>query len=97
MSEPEPAEKKPNRFSRIKSAFARTGNDGEPFSTLTGTRMTDLEKGFSTLRSEFLHGKLLKPIDEYLEKDDRGETSDVGFFGAIWQFSDDEDEEREEK
>ena len=96
MSEPEPAEKKSNRFERIKSAFARAGNDGEPFSTFDGHPYDRSRKGFSTLRSEFLHGKILKPIDEYLEKDDRGETSDVGFFGAIWQFSDDEDEEREE-
>ena len=91
MSEPEPAEKKPGKFSKLKSAFKKTDDGQEPFSSFDGHPYDRSSKGFSTLRSEFLFGKILKPIDNYLEKDDRGETSDVGFFGSIWQFSGDED------
>ena len=97
MSEAEPAEKKPGKFSKLKSAFRKTDAGQEPFSSFDGHPYDRSSKGFSTLRSEFLFGKILKPIDNYLEKDDRGETSDVGFFGSIWQFSDDEDEKEGEE
>ena len=92
MSEPEPSEKKSRKFAKFKSAFRKPDDSQEPFSSFDGHPYDRSSKGFSTLRSEFLFGKILKPIDSYLEKDDRGETSDIGFFGSIWQFSDDEDE-----
>ena len=97
MSEAEPAEKKPGKFAKFKSAFNKPDDGQEPFSSFDGHPYDRSRKGFSTLRSEFLFGKILKPIDSYLDKDDRGETSDVGFFGSIWQFSDDEDEKEAEE
>ena len=97
MSEPEPAEKKPGKFAKFKSAFNKPDDGQEPFSSFDGHPYDRSKKGFSTLQSEFLFGKILKPIDSYLDKDDRGETSDVGFFGSIWQFSDDEDEKEGEE
>ena len=97
MSEPESDGKKSKKFAKFKSAFNKPDDGKERFSSFEGHPYDRSRKGFSTLRSEFLHGKILKPIDDYLEKDDRGETSDVGFFGAIWQFSDDEEEEEEEE
>ena len=96
MSKPEPAEKKPGKFAKFKSAFSKDDDGREPFSSFDGHPFDRSKKGFSTLRSDFLHGKILKPIDNYLEKDDRGATEDVGFFGSIWQFSDDEDVEKNE-
>ena len=96
MSEPEPMEKKIGIFAKFKSSLNKENDDEERFSSFDGHPFDRSGKGFSTLRSEFLHGKIMKPIDEYLEKDDRGDTDDVGFFGSIWQFSDDEDEEKNE-
>ena len=97
MSEPEPAEKKFGKFAKFKSAFRKPDDGQEPFSSFDGHPYDRSSRGFSTLRSEFLFGKILKPIDSYLEKEDRGETSDVGFFGSIWQFSDDEDKKEGEE
>ena len=60
MSEPEPAEKKPGKFSKLKSAFRKTDAGQEPFSSFDGHPYDRSSKGFSTLRSEFLFGKILK-------------------------------------
>ncbi len=95
MSEPEPAEEKSGKFGRFRSSFKRTDDGEERFSSFDGHPFDRSKKGFSTIRSEFLHGKILKPIDDYLEKDDSDEAGDIGFFGSIWQFSDDEEHEEE--
>ena len=95
MPEPEPSEVSSGKFAKFKSSFAKAftkaDDDTERFSSFDRHPFDGSEKRFSTLRSEFLHGKILKPIDNYLEKEDEGDAGDVGFFGSIWQFSDDEE------
>ena len=95
MPEPEPAEKKPGKFSKFKSAFNKPDDGREPFSSFDGHPFDRNNKRFSTLRSEFLHGKVLKPVEKYLEKHDRDEAESFGLFGSIWYFRDDDEEEEE--
>ena len=93
MPEPEPAEKKTGKFAKFKSAFTKADDSGERFSSFDGHPFDRNNERFSTLRSEFLHGKVLKPVEKYLEKHDRDEAESFGLFGSIWYFRDDDEEE----
>ncbi|MDG1846562.1 MAG: hypothetical protein P8J01_09245 [Acidimicrobiales bacterium] len=96
MSEPLPSEKgKSGKFSKLKSYFQNLeqDEDKERFSSFNGHPFDRERKGFSTFRSEVLHGIVLKPIDKYLEREDAGEGDDSGLLSGIWHFDDDEDDQ----
>jgi hypothetical protein len=95
MSEPVSSEEgKSGKFAKFKSYLQNLekGEDKERFSSFGGHPFDRQRKGFSTFRSEVLHGIVLKPIDKYLEREDTGEGDDSGLLSGIWHFDDDDDE-----
>ncbi len=88
-----------NKLTSIKDNLEKRAEDhsGERFSTLDENPfdIRNRNKRFSTYRSEIIHGVMLKPLDELLERESRGEGNDDGLLSGFWSFKDDEDQEED--
>lgn len=88
------------KLSSTKDALEKRAEkrDDERFSSFDNPfDIKNRNKRFSTYRSEIVHGVMLKPLDNFLDQEARGEGSDDGLLSGIWSFKDDEDQDGDEE